>query len=43
MAVSINPYARAGQVLMTVLGMGGAVGGSLLVDKALYKGMGLCK
>lgn len=43
MAFTINPYARAGQVIMTVLGMGGAVGGSLFVDKALYKGMGLCK
>lgn len=41
--LGISPYAKAGQVIITVAGVGGAVGLSEVVDKALYKTMGLCK
>ncbi|WP_335960107.1 hypothetical protein [Acinetobacter bereziniae] len=41
--IGLNPYGRAGQVVMTVLGMGSAAGASIMVDKALFKSMGLCK
>jgi len=41
--IGFNPYGRVGQVVMTVLGMGSAAGASIVVDKALFKSMGLCK
>jgi len=43
MIMGITPYGRAGQIVLTALGMGGAIGGSMIVDKALYQGMGLCR
>lgn len=41
--LGISPYGRVGQIAMTVLGLGGAAGTSIMIDKAMYKSMGLCK
>lgn len=41
--LGITPHAKVGQVVITIGGMASAVGLSVVVDKALYKTMGLCK